>query len=183
MKHILLTLMLLLAVPFASPAFAQQQGKGKNPAAKADARSQHMAAILGLNDANTKRFVDLYAKYSAEVHAAQQKYRKIRPQKGQGAAPLNDQQVKTNLENQFALSQAILDIRKKYYHEYVKFLTPRQIEHLYELEKKGAEHLREMARKRQSGGGKGYGKPGGGHGKPTGHGKPAGKPNGKGRGR
>lgn len=168
MRHLLLTLMLLLAVPFAHPTFAQQQGKGnpQNAAAKAETRSQHMAAILGLNDANTKRFVDLYAKYSTEVHAAQQKYRKIKPAKS--GAPLTDQQVKTNIENQFALSQSILDIRKKYYHEYVKFLTPRQIERLYELEKKGAEHLRDMARKHQGGGGKG---------------KPAGKPQGKGKGR
>lgn len=165
MKHILLALMLLFAVPFTSPAFAQKPGKGN--AAKAEDRSQHMAAILGLNDANTKRFVDLYAKYSAEVRAAQQKYRKIKPAKG--GAPLTDQQVKTNTENQFALSQAILDIRKKYYQEYVKFLTARQIDRLYELEKKGAEHLREMARKRKGGGG-GKGK-----------GKPAGKPQGKGR--
>lgn len=180
MRHLLLTLMLLLAVPFASPAFAQKPGKGPAAAAKAEDRSQHMAAILALNDANTKRFVDLYAKYTAEIRAAQQKYRKIKPTKG--GAPLTDQQVKTNTENQFALSQTILDIRKKYYHEYVKFLTARQIDRLYELEKKGAEHLREMARKRKGGGGGGKGRPAG---KPQGKGKgkPAGKPQGKGKGK
>lgn len=165
MKHILLALMLLFAVPFTSPAFAQNPGKGN--AAKTEERSHHMAAILGLNDANAKRFVDLYTKYTAEVRAAHQKYRKIKPTKG--GAPLTDQQVKTNTENQFTLSQAILDIRKKYYHEYVKFLTARQIDTLYELEKKGGEHLREMARKRKGGGG--------------GKGKPAGKPQPKGKGK
>lgn len=150
MKNLLLSLAFFCALLCSMPAFAQQKGAGKQQ--KTEMRSAHMASILGLNDANTTRFRTLYTKSTDEIRAAQQKYSRIRPNKGER---LTDQQVKTNLERQFALSQSILDIRKKYYAEYSKFLTPRQIERLYELEKKNAEKLREMAGKRGGGAHKG----------------------------
>lgn len=150
MKNLLFSLALFCALFCSVPAYAQKKGGDK--AQKTEVRSAHMATILGLNAANTERFKTLYAKCSSEIHAAHQKYGRIRPKKGEH---LTDQQVKTNLERQFSLSQSILDIRKKYYAEYSKFLTPRQIERLYELEKKDAEKLREMAQKRKGQGQKG----------------------------
>lgn len=155
MKNILLALILFSALLCTPSAYAQKKGGGKTQ--KTEVRSAHMATILGLNDANSKRFKALYSKCAGEIHAAQQKYARIRPQKGQ---KLTDQQVKTNLDRHFALSQSILDIRKKYYAEFCKFLTPPQIERLYELEKKDGEKLREMARKRQGGASKGQKKDG-----------------------
>lgn len=168
MKNLFLSLAFFCALLCSMPAFAQQKGAGKQQ--KTEMRSAHMASILGLNDANTARFKTLYAKSTDEIRAARQKYSHIRPKKGEH---LTDQQVKTNLERQFALSQSILDIRKKYYAEYTKFLTPRQIERLYELEKKNGEKLREMAGKRKGGGPKSQhkGQYKGGHKAPNGKGK------------
>lgn len=150
MKNLLLSLAFFCTFLCSVPSFAQQKGADKQQ--KTEMRSAHMASILGLNDANTARFKALYAKSTNEIRAARQKYSHIRVKKGER---LTDQQVKTNLDRQFALSQSILDIRKKYYAEYSKFLTPRQIERLYELEKKNAEKLREMAGKRGGGAHKG----------------------------
>lgn len=155
MKNLLLSLAFFCAFLCSVPSFAQQKGAGKQQ--KSEMRSAHMATILDLNDANTTRFKTLYAKSTDEIRAARQKYSRIHAKKGER---LTDQQVKTNLDRQFALSQSILDIRKKYYAEYCKFLTPRQIDRLYELEKKNAEKLREMAAKRGGGGSKGQHKGG-----------------------
>lgn len=147
MKHILFALTLLLASLASTTAYAATNDK--NNAQKVEARSASMAQILGLNAANTQRFTNLYAKYNAEVRAAQQQYAKIKPKKNQDAqlVPLTEEQIKVNLENQFGLSQSILNLRKKYYREYIKFMTPSQIERLYELEKKDAEHLHKLAGK------------------------------------
>lgn len=170
MKHLFLALAVALMAFSASPAWAQKKdNSGKTPEQKTAVHAAHMAVILDLDDAHTARFTTLYTKYVAEVRDARKKYAKIRPKKkGEGKpAPLTDQQVKANIENQFALSQSILDIRRKYYAEYSKFLTPRQIEHIYDLEKKNGDRLHEMARKKT-----GKGKPAGGKGKPTGGKKP-----------
>lgn len=155
MKNLLLSLAFFCALICSVPSFAQQKGTGKQQ--KTEMRTAHIATILGLNDANAARFTTLYNRCSNEMHAAQKKYARTHPQKGQR---LTDQQVKANIEKQFGLTQSILDIRKKYYAEFSKFLAPRQIERLYELEKKNGEKLREMAAKRGGGGSKGQHKGG-----------------------
>lgn len=143
MKHLILILSFLFAAFAATPAMAQ--GKPKDPAQ----RAAHISQILCLDDATAMQFSTLYAQYSQEMRAARQKYARTKPQKSKGDArtQLTDDEIKANIEKSFALSQAIIDIRRKYYAEYLKILTPRQIERLFELEKKDGERLREMAKK------------------------------------
>lgn len=143
MKHILLLFTVFIATFAASPAMAQKNGKGSQQ------RIAHMAQILQLDDATAATFYSVYGHYRQEMKAARQKYHRIKPPKNQDGTPsrLTDEQVKRNIENSFDLSQSILDIRKKYYKEFQKILSPRQIERLYELEKKDGERLREMAKK------------------------------------
>lgn len=143
MKHFLLILTLLIASLGTTPAIAQKYHKGP------EQRAAHMSQILGLDDATSVRFSALYEQYRQEMRATHQKYRRIKPAKKKDGGPvrLTDEQVKKNIETSFALSQSILDIRKKYYREFLKIITPRQIERLYELEKKDGERLREMAKK------------------------------------
>lgn len=142
MKHIFLFLSLILV---SVCTMAQKNEKNY------EHRSEHISQILGLDDTTTAHFNAVYEKYRQEMRNARQTYAKVRGQKTKGQAPvrLTDEQVRKNIENSFALSQNILDIRKKYYKEYLKILTPRQIERLYDLEKKNGEHVREMVQKRQ----------------------------------
>lgn len=147
MKHILFALALIFAALTCAPACADTCDK--TAPQKVEARSASIAQILGLNAANTQRFTALYAKYNAEVCAAQQQYAKIKCKKNKDGKPipLTEEQIKTNLENQFGLSQSILNLRRKYYREYIKFMSPSQIDRLYELEKKDADHLHKLATK------------------------------------
>lgn len=144
MKRFLLVLSLLITTLGTTPALAQKpQGKG------AAQRSVHLTEILQLDDATTARFITTYDQYRQELRAAREKYHRIKPKKQDDGSTvrLTDEQVKRNIENSFALSQSILDIRRKYYKEYLTFLSPRQIERLYELEKKDGEKIRELAKK------------------------------------
>lgn len=143
MKHLLIILSLFIASLTTVPAMAQKAGKSS------DQRTAHMVQILALDDVTSASFTPLYSKYRQEMQATRQKHQRIKPtkQKGGPTHPLTDEQVRKNIETSFALSQSILDIRKKYYKEFLKILSPRQIERLYDLEKKDGEKLREMAKK------------------------------------
>lgn len=143
MKHLLIILSLFIASFCTMPAMAQKAGKGS------DQRTAHMVQILALDDATSARFTPLYNQYRQEMQATRQKHKRIKPtkQKGGPTHPLTDEQVRKNIEISFALSQSILDVRKKYYKEFLKILSPRQIERLYDLEKKDGEKLRELAKK------------------------------------
>lgn len=144
MKHLLIILSLFIGTLCSMPAMAQKEGKGH------EQRALHLSQILGLDGDTSARFTVLYQQYRQDMQAARQKHKRIKPEKkkkGGGKSQLTDEQVKKNIENSFALSQSILDIRIKYYKEYLKILSPHKIERLYELEKKDGEKLREMAKK------------------------------------
>lgn len=155
MKKIIMTLALCAATLSISAQEAAKDAKqkccttectrGPRPMQALKKQANRIASRLGLNDATTAKFTDTYGKYCQEMMEAQKKYARIRPEKpGEGCeeAMLTDAQVRTNIENQFALSQAILDIRKKYYKEFSTFLTPKQIQRVYDMEKQGAERWR-----------------------------------------
>lgn len=98
----------------------------------ADKQARHIAADIALNDADSKRFVETYCRCQKEIWALGP--RKPRPAKGDNNA-LTDKQAEQNIKDRFAKSQKILDIRQKYYAEYSKFLTPKQIERVYQIER------------------------------------------------
>ena len=114
--------------------------------------SERIVEELNLDDATAARFTTVYSQYVQEMHAAYKQHAMIRPQKGEDGKKvrLTDEQVKHNLEEQLALSQTIIDLRKKYYKEYLKFLTPRQIEKLGKMEKKQAGNVQKTWGKRQA---------------------------------
>lgn len=65
------------------------------------------------------------------------------------------QLVRTKKQNQaikerFAHSQKILNLRQKYYEEYSKFLSQKQIGRVYELERKMMDHLFHRSQKEKS---------------------------------
>lgn len=62
---------------------------------------------------------------------------------------LTEMQTDSLIRARFNHSQKLLDIRKKYYAEYSKFLAPSQIEKVYSSEGKVAKKLSQRA-KRQS---------------------------------
>ena len=140
MKTRLCTL-LVLALSLTATASAENQKKGQRPQGMHQvSMTERIVDELDLDDATAARFTTVYNQYVSEMHAAYKQHAMIRPQKGDDGKKkrLTDEQIKHNLEEQLALSQATLDLRKKYYKEYLKILTPRQIEHLSKLEKKQA---------------------------------------------
>lgn len=147
MRNLLLAFTMLFATLFCVPAFAEQNDNPKGN--KTENRAAQLTAELGLTGANATKFTTIYAKFAAEVRAAQKQYAKLRPYKGKDGkmVELTEQQIKQNLDNQFALSQSLLNIRKKYYREFGKFMQPSQIERLFALERDDASRMHNLASK------------------------------------
>ena len=102
----------------------------------AEAQAKHIAYDLALDDATTQKFVKTFCDYLQEVWAMGPKV-KSEKKKAEMTDAETDQLIKARMER----SQKILNLREKYYKEYSKYLTPRQIQRVYELEKKSMKRL------------------------------------------
>ena len=113
----LVYLLVCLAMAVSVAAQTPQQRMSREQLAETQAK--YIARELAFDDNVTERFVATYCNCQKEVWA-------LGPRKGA------DESVQTRFDR----SQQLLDIRKKYYQEYRKFLSDRQIERVYQLEKR-----------------------------------------------
>lgn len=151
-----LCLVALATILVALQGIAQGQTKMMTPEQREahkkemnEQRCKQLATSLALDDATSVKFIDTYTRFNNEMGELRRKYKMHRPNKGeqregQTTDMLTDAQVEENILNRFALSRSIVDVREKYYKEFRKFMNPKQIQHLYNLEKERGEHLREQ---------------------------------------
>ena len=101
----------------------------------AETQAKHIAHELAFDQATTKRFIDTYVAYQKEVWA-------LGPRIHQGHnQQSSDADAEQAITQRMERSQKILDLRKKYYNIYRQFLTPTQIERVYELEREAMKRL------------------------------------------
>ena len=140
MKNLLkINLMALLMLAFCTIGTAQDQPQRLSREQLAEKQARHIAHELAFDDATTQQFIETYCAYQQEVWALGP-----RPQNEPG----NDEETEQAIRERFERSQAILDLREKYYEEYSKFLAPRQIQRVYELER---QTMNRLARHRGNG--------------------------------
>lgn len=129
MKKKFKLMMLLFVVICASiQCFAQNDDLRLSRDELAITQARHIAAELQLDEATTKKFIKTYCAYQQEIWAL-------------GPRESRNLDTSENPENRLDRSQKILDIRKKYYAKFSKFLTPGQIDKVYRLEKKMMDRL------------------------------------------
>jgi Spy/CpxP family protein refolding chaperone len=169
---ILLTAIMMMAF---STAVSAQENNGQQPSKKqrmsreqmAEMQAKHIARQLALDDATSQKFIETFSAYQKEVWT-------LRPQgkqHGKKKSEMTDAEVEKSIKDQFDHSQKILTLRQEYYKKYSKFLTPKQIQRVYELEKQSMNRLSKRGR-------------GNAAGRPNAPGRPqAGRPNGLGKGK
>lgn len=143
-KTILVALTLLMSV-----LTLQAQVSGKQRISReqlAETQAQHIAKDLAFDDATTAKFVATYCEYQKELWAIGP-----RPKKAQGET-LSEKQAEAQMQQQFTRSQRILDLREKYYKKYSTFLTQRQIQRVYEIERGIRKKLMQRHAARRKGG-------------------------------
>ena len=163
---ILLTAIMMVAF---STAVSAQENNGQKQNKKqhrsreqmAEMQAKTIARQLALDDATSQKFIETFSAYQKEVWT-------LRPQgkqHGKKKSEMTDAEVEKSIKDQFDHSQKILTLRQEYYKKYSKFLTPKQIQRVYELEKQSMNRLSKRGR------GNAAGRP------------QAGRPNGPGKGK
>ena len=128
-------------------------------------QTKQIVNTLMLDDATAAKFTPVYEKYLKELRECRMMTHKARTEKtkGQGTdakkerPSMTDDEIATMLRNQFTQSRKMLDVREKYYNEFSKILSQKQILKIYQQEKMNANKFKKEFDRR-----KGQ-KPGQGH--------------------
>ena len=107
-----------------------------------EAQANAIAHSLALDDVTTKKFVDIFCAYKAQIRKNSPHFIKESKEK-----PLTDEQVEQNIKAHFSFSHKLLDIRENFYTKFRKVLTPHQIQRIYEFEKREMDKLASRAKK------------------------------------
>ena len=130
MKKIFNVMMLVIAMTmFTVNSFAQAPNKKQRLTREklSEKQAKYIASDLALDDETTARFINTYTQCQKEIWALGS-----RPRRDDNN---NEEQIGQNIKKRFEMSEKILDIRQKYYNEYSKFLTQKQIQRVYKIEK------------------------------------------------
>lgn len=148
LKHQVLSVLTLIIMSFAflQPATAQpSQDRNQKREEMAEAQAKHIAKQLGLKKDVKKRYIKTYMAYQKELWALNPRGRRVRS-KDRSHKP-SDEQLKERQQQRFDRNQQVLNLREKYYKEYIQFLTPTQIEKSYQLERN---LMQRLAKNRQN---------------------------------
>ncbi len=103
-------------------------------------QAKHIANELAFDDATTERFTQTFCEYQKEVWALGPRHERGNRQETEMTDAEAEQAIKARMER----SQKLLDLREKYYEKYSEFLTPKQIQRVYQLER---QMMRRLAKK------------------------------------
>lgn len=153
MKQKIVYLIALLFVIGGQMGLYAQNGKNTKqrltPEQRVERQVEQVCKSLMLDDATTAKFSVVYKQYLKDLQACSKpkgESKAFAPKKLE--KPLTDEQIEKQIEARFAKSRKILDIRERYYKEFKKVLTPRQIQKVYSLEKaNGAKVKKEIERR------------------------------------
>lgn len=133
MKKIIYIFVLALAVMLPTQTFAQTPKQRQTREQLALAQARHIAHNLALDDKTTALFVDTYCDCQKEIWT-------VAPRK-RGSSATSDADSERAIKAHFEKSEKLLEIRQKYYKKYSAFLTQRQIQRVYEIEKQMKQRL------------------------------------------
>ena len=134
--------MLMVALFVGTQVMNAQNEQGRNHGKRAhkrmtmeqmvDMQSNKIIGELGLDDKTAAKFKDVYAKYMKEMNDLRKEYMPKRPEAGKKPSMPTDAEVDKMMRDRFKQSRKMLDIREKYYGEFRKFLSPKQVQKIYD---------------------------------------------------
>ena len=130
----------------------KQKKQRPTPEQMVQMQTKQIVNTLMLDDATAAKFTPVYEKYLKELRECRMMTHKARTEKtkAQGTdanakkerPSMTDDEIATMLRNQFTQSRKMLDIREKYYNEFSKILSQKQILKIYQQEKMNANKFR-----------------------------------------
>ena len=137
MKHLINIAICAVMMAVCTNAEAQASPKEQRMSREELAQKQaaYIARQLALDDAASQQLVTTYCDYQKEVWELGPRVSKSRNE------TRTDAEAEQAIRDRMNRSQKILALREKYYKKYIQFLTPKQIERVYELERKAMKRL------------------------------------------
>lgn len=142
MKRIFSALLLIVALFSCNSTLYAQRGDKQRMTREqlAEKQANYIAKELAMDDATSAKFISTFCQFQKEVW-------ELGPRPKRESPDRSDAETGEKLKGEFERSQKLLDLRKKYYQEYSKFLTQKQIERVYQLEKDTMERLHHRSQK------------------------------------
>lgn len=134
MKHLIKLMMIAMLMLTSAPAYASSSGKKTQRATReqlAERQAKTISQRLGLSDEASARFVSTYVSSQKEMWALN---RNPANTSRHNKRAMTEEQTDSAIRARFDHSQKTLDIRRKYYKEYRKFLSAKQVERVYDME-------------------------------------------------
>ena len=150
--RILLTTVMMVAFSVgvsAQEANAQKTNKKQRMSREqmAEMQAKHIARQLALDDATSQKFIETFSAYQKEVWALRPQHKEMHKNR----AEMTDAEAEKAIKDQFDHSQKVLSLRQEYYKKYNKFLSAKQIQRVYELEKQSMNRLSKRGNMNQRG--------------------------------
>lgn len=147
---------LLMGTQFLSAQNKDNKEKKQRPTPEQMVKMQtdQMVKALMLDDATAAKFTPVYEKYLKDLRECRMMNSKPRVKKdvpqgaeAKGTAPsprpaMTDTEIAKQIKDQFAQSRKMLDIREKYYNDFSKVLSQKQIMKIYQMEKSNAKKFK-----------------------------------------
>ena len=148
MKHIIRFALAILMMALCSVSANAQSNQHQRMSREqfAEAQANYIARQLALDDATANKFVSTYRDFQKELWALGPRVKQNR--KGGNT----DDQAQQAITDRFERSQKILALREKYYKRYSTFLSQKQIQRVYELERQMMRRLSQKGEKGARGG-------------------------------
>jgi methylthioribose-1-phosphate isomerase len=137
-----INLVALMVIAFCTIGMAQNEKQRMSREQLAEKQAKHIAQELSFDEATTQRFIETYCACQQEVWA-------LGPR--QKAETVTEEEAEQVIKERLERSRAVLDLREKYYEEYSKFLTQRQILRVFELEHQAMDRLHKHREHNQKG--------------------------------
>ena len=101
----------------------------------ANMQAAKIVTDLGLDDKTAAKFTEVYKKYMKELDDVRKEFPlygvKGMKAKAQASIP-TDEEVDKMMRDRFKQSRKMLEVREKYYDEFRKFLSPKQVQKVYD---------------------------------------------------
>lgn len=134
-------MMVIMMTVFSLGVSAQNNKQRMSREQLAETQANYIANQLAMDDATAAKFKATYSAYEKELWALGPR---VKPQRGGGNT---DAQAEQKISDRFRRSQQILDLREKYYKKYSQFLSQKQIERVYQLERQMMQRLGKRAQR------------------------------------
>lgn len=139
MKYLMVACLMMIASTCMAMMQQQQpgdcckasEGQRKRPNMEQLTKMQasRISQSLGLDDKTSQKFIETFCQCRKEMGATRTHHQKKK------RAEMTDAEVDKAIKADFAQGRKLLDIREKYYKAYSKFLTPKQIQRVYDMER------------------------------------------------